>query len=284
MPNISGIEIARSQAGIFISQKKYLTDIVMDVGFTGSKVPSTPLPKNHKFDAVSAPLDDPEKYRRLVGRLLYLNMTRPDISYSVQQLSQFLCTPYETYWLAALHFLRYLRGTSSLGLFYSAKPNTSVEVYCDSDWAACPISRKSLSGYCVFLGGSLVSWKTKKQNTVSRSSCEAEYRSMGSAVCELQWVCYLLHDLQVQFPTPIPLWCDSQSALHITENPVFHERTKHLEIDCHIVRNKFKEGFINPVYVSTHLQLADVLTKSLGYPQFTTIIARLGMVSQPIPP
>ncbi|KAL2241039.1 UNVERIFIED_CONTAM: Retrovirus-related Pol polyprotein from transposon RE1 [Sesamum indicum] len=113
--------------------------------------------------------------------------------------------------------------------------------FCDADWAACQETRRCLSGFCIFVGETPISWKIKKQTMVARSSVEAEYRSMATTTCEVTWLVYLLKNLGVEVKTPIPFYCDNKAALHITANPVFHERTKHLEIDCHVVRNKFKE-------------------------------------------
>ncbi|KAK4387418.1 Retrovirus-related Pol polyprotein from transposon RE2 [Sesamum angolense] len=122
---------------------------------------------------------------------------------------------------------------------FSAHSSLQLSAYSDASWAACLDSRDLSRGSAFFLGSSLISWKTKKQATVSRSSAEAEYRSMGSTVCELLWISYILRELQVDLQLPIPLWCDNKAALHITANPVFHERTKHLDIDCHLVRDQF---------------------------------------------
>lgn len=208
--------------------------------------------------------------------MLYLNFTRPDISYVVQQLSQFLHSPTEVHWKAAIHVLKYLKGCPSKGLFFG-KNTFPIEItaFSDSDWASCKDTRRSLTGYCIFMGNSMISWKTKKQKTVSRSSCEAEYRSLAATVCELLWISYILRDLNVQFKTPIGLWCDNKSAIHITENPIFHERTKHLDIDCHLVRDQYKLGFITPQHVSTNKQLADLFTKGLCNPQFQFLLSKM---------
>ncbi|KAK4393104.1 Retrovirus-related Pol polyprotein from transposon RE1 [Sesamum angolense] len=141
-------------------------------------------------------------------------------------------------------------------------------------WTPEDLSR----GSAFFLGSSLISWKTKKQATVSRSSAEAEYRSMGSTVCELLWISYILRELQVDLQLPIPLWCDNKAALHITANPVFHERTKHLDIDCHLVRDQFKLGFIAPAHVPGSQQIADVFTKAVSVNDFTRLIGKLGLI------
>lgn len=198
------------------------------------------------------PLIDPEKYRKLVGRLLYLNFTRPDISYVVQQLSQFLHCPTEIHWKAAIYVLKYLKGCPSKGLFFSkdSSPMT-ITAYNDSDWASCTDTRRSLTVYCIFIGSSLISWKTKKQKTVSKSSCEAECRSLAATVCKLMWISYILRDLKVKFKIPIASLCDNKSVIHITENPIFHERTKHLDIDCHLVSEQYKAGFVLPQHIPT---------------------------------
>ncbi|KAK6143486.1 hypothetical protein DH2020_023834 [Rehmannia glutinosa] len=183
-----GMEIARNSDGTVLNQRKYILDILHDTGMLDCKAALTPLPPGLKLRGKEGdPLADPERFRRLIGRLLYLNLTRPDVTYSVQQLSQFVNSPHSSHWDAAMHLLRYLKGSPSVGLFYSAHNSLHLEAYCDADWASCAESRNSLTGFCIFLGSCLVSWKTKKQTTVSRSSAEAEYRALGSSVCELQW-------------------------------------------------------------------------------------------------
>ncbi|KAL0354232.1 UNVERIFIED_CONTAM: Retrovirus-related Pol polyprotein from transposon RE2 [Sesamum angustifolium] len=141
---------------------------------------------------------------------------------------------------AALHVVKYLKGYPSKGLFLPALNSFTLMAYSDADWASCPDSRRSLTGFCIFLGTTLVSWKTKKQTTVSRSTAEAEYRSMAAAVCEIRWISFLLLDFGISLSTPVMLHCDNKAAMHITANPVFHERTKQIEIDCHVVRNAYK--------------------------------------------
>ncbi|KAL0395070.1 UNVERIFIED_CONTAM: Retrovirus-related Pol polyprotein from transposon RE2 [Sesamum latifolium] len=252
-----------------------------DAHMLEAKSAPTPLPPGFKLTSDGGSLlCDPGSYRRLVGCLLYLGFSRPDVSFVVQQLSQFLQHPRSSHWDAAMHVLRYLKGTSSLGLFFSSQNSLQLSVFTDASWASCTDTRRSITGFCIFLGSTLISWKTKKQATVSRSSTEAEYRSMGAAVSELLWISYLLRDLQIPLSLPVPFWCDNKAALHITANPVFHERTKHLDIDCHLVRDQFKLGFISPQHVPGRDQVADLFTKSLPAGDFSRLFFKLGLAPQ----
>ncbi|KAL2226760.1 UNVERIFIED_CONTAM: Retrovirus-related Pol polyprotein from transposon RE2 [Sesamum indicum] len=238
-----GLEICRSKNGIVLSQTKYTNDIISDVGMTQAKATSTPLPAGIKLsNSEEEQMQNPEAYRRLLGRLLYLGFTRPDICHGTQQLSQYMQHPNKSHWDAALHLVRYLKGIANRGLLFNADDDYELQAFCDADWASCQDTRRSLTGYCIFIGKALISWKTKKQATVSRSSAEAEYRSMANTTCELTWIFNLLRNLQIHPPTPVPLHCDNQAALYITANPVFHERTKHIEIDCHLIRDNTRKA------------------------------------------
>ena len=207
---------------------------------------SAPLPPNlHLQKDMDKPLVDPSVYRQLVGKLNFLIHTRPDLAFSIQFLSQFSQNPCDAQYSAALHVLKYLKGTTSQGIFLNNKPEFGLEAYCDSDWAACPITRRSVSGFFILFGGTPLSWKSKKQVIVSLSSAEAQYRS-------------------------------------IAKNPVFHKRTKPIELDCHFVREKLQAGLISLSHVSTHDQLADMLTKSLPGSRHKEAVFKLRI--SPYPP
>ena len=188
-----------------------------------------------------------------------------------------MANPTSTHSQAAFRVLRYLKSSPGSGIFFVAHGDLTLKAFNDSDWAGCRDTRRSITGFVVYLGESLISWRSKKQSTVSRSSSEAEYRALASTTCELQWLSYLLHDFRVLFLQPATLFCDNQSAIQIASNPVFHERTKHIEIDCHIVRDKVNAGLLKLIPVSSSMQLADIFTKPLTPVVFQGLCSKLGM-------
>ena len=241
---------------------------------------SSPLDLSHKLTAEEGDLlANPSLYRRGIGKLNFLTNTRPDLAFAVQHLSQFMHAPRTPHYHAFLHVLRYIKSQPDFGILLHRNTDFSLQAYCDSDWAACPHTRRSVSGYVVFLGGSLISWKLKKQGTVSLSSGEAEYKSMRRVVAELSWLTRLLAEFNVASITPVPVHCDNQAAIYIARNPVFHERIKHIELDCHFVREKLMTGLITLHYVPSQTQLADVLTKPLSGPSHRDIIRKLGVLA-----
>ena len=175
-------------------------------------------------------------YQRLVGKLIYLPHTGPNITYSVSVTSQFMHDPREIHLHVAYRVLHYLKAQSGKGILFKKTSNIALAIYTDS---GSSLDRLSTIGYCTFLGGNLVSWRSKKQNVVARSSAEVEFRDMTTSVCELLWVKIIMEDLKVQLSKPIKLYCDNKSTINIAHNPVQHDRTKHIEIDRHFIKEKF---------------------------------------------
>jgi hypothetical protein len=190
-----GIEIARPSKGIILSQRKYVLDLLAETGMIGCCPCGSPIDRNHQSYGESGDPVDRERYQRLVGRLIYLCHTRPDIAYAVSVVSRYMYDPRTGHMEVVYQILRYLKGTPGKGLWFKASKHLNVEGYCDADWASCRDDLRSTSGYCVFVGGNLVSWRSKKQAMVSRSTAEVEHRAMALALCEMMWLKGLLKEL-----------------------------------------------------------------------------------------
>ncbi|CAL1403346.1 unnamed protein product [Linum trigynum] len=184
-----------------------------------------------------------------------------------------MSSPTETHYKAVLRVIRLLKSSPATGLFFPSKGNFQLKAFTYSDWAACVDTSRSTTGFYIYLGDSLISWKMKKQHTVSRSSCEAEYRALAYTSCEIQWLSYLLQDFKATSSHPATLYCDNQSAIYIAKNPTFNERTKHIELDCHFVREKLQSGLLKLLHISSSHQLADLFTKSLSPAPFLSLLS-----------
>ncbi|CAL1390068.1 unnamed protein product [Linum trigynum] len=258
-----GLEVSRNSTGILLSQRKYIGDLLDDHNFSECHPVSTPMELNLKLSSQSgAQLADGRQYRSIVGSLIYLSATRSDISYAVQIVSQFMANPTVDH-LAVVHrILRYLKGTQDLGIHFPIGGPAKLSAYSDSDYAGCIDTRRSTSGWCVRFGEAFISWRCKKQDKVSKSSTEAEYRSMSEVVSELEWLHRLLKDFSVHSALPMDLFVDNMSVVRIAVNPVLDDRTKHIEVHVHYVRDLVHDGTIQLHYVRTSDQLADLLTKA----------------------
>ncbi|WVZ61592.1 hypothetical protein U9M48_011444 [Paspalum notatum var. saurae] len=195
-----GIAVTRSPAGMMLSQWQYTIDILEHAGMTACKPCNTPVDTQAKLSSAGAPVEDPTLYRSLVGALQYLTFTRPDITYAVQQACLHMHDPREPHLTAVKRILRYLQGMIDLGLSLGCSSPVALTVYTDADWAGCPDTRRSTSGYAVFLGDNPISWSSKRQQTVSRSSAEAEYRAVANGVAEASWLRQLLQELHQHHP------------------------------------------------------------------------------------
>ncbi|KAK1670754.1 hypothetical protein QYE76_058913 [Lolium multiflorum] len=259
-----GIAVTRSSSGLFLSQKQYATDVLQRAGMVECHPSTTPVDTQAKLSASDGDLlPDGTEYRSLAGALQYLTLTRPDISYAVQQICLHMHAPRMSHLALVKRVLRYVRGTMDFGLHLLASSSTSLTAYSDADWAGCPDSRRSTSGYCIYYGDSLISWSSKRQSTVSRSSAEAEYRAVAHAVAECCWLRQLLQELHRPLATATLVYCDNVSAIYMSSNPVQHRRTKHIEIDIHFVRECVSLGEVRVLHVPSALQFADVMMKGL---------------------
>ena len=274
-----GLEIARSKEGISICQHKYALELLEETCLLACKSSSIPMDPSIKLvqDSPEPVLSDPTVYRRFVGKMMYLTITRPGITFAVNHLCQFASAPKQSHLQAAYKVLHYLKGTLGKGLFYSVHSDLLLKFFTDADWSTCADTRCSTSGWCMFLGPSLISWKSKKQDTVSHSSAESEYRAMDFAIREVAWLVKLLKEFLAPQEQPVAFFCDSTAEIHIANNDVFHERTKHLENDCYIVCEKILRGLIKTLHVRTENQIADMFTKPLYPALFLTHVRKLAL-------
>ncbi|CAN6576848.1 unnamed protein product [Malus baccata var. baccata] len=245
-----GLKVHRSDEGIFPSQRKYALDLLVKTTIAGCKPCSTPL-GTQKLDHTGDLLADPKEYRSIVGALQYLTWTRPDLSFAVNQ-----------------------------GIWFKKSP-FHLTAYSDADWVGCMFDHRSTSGYCIYLGRNLISWSAKKQYTVAHSSTEAEYHSLAHTTAELTWICKIFRDVVFQLTTIPTLWCDNVSAISLASNPVFHARTKYVEIDYHYIRELVLIKLLQVQYLNTQFQVADIHTKSLSKVRFQYLQSKLSLGSPP---
>ncbi|XP_031285671.1 uncharacterized protein LOC116144359 [Pistacia vera] len=271
-----GVEVSRSKKGIFLSQRKY---VLTEMSLSEAKPCDTSMVPNVRLNAEDEEMfGDPERYRRIVGKLNYLTIARPDIAVSVSVVSQFMSSLRTSYWDAVFHILKYLKEAPGRGILYSDHGHNKVEGFSYADWAGSSVDRQSVTRFCVFVGGNLISWKSNKQPVVARSSAESEYRVMAQVTCELIWTRHLLREIGFGDPRTMDLWSDNQVAIHIANNPVFHERTKHIVVNCHFVREKLEQKLIATNHVRPGEQLVGIFTKSLVGKRVTYICNKLGMI------
>ena len=247
-----GLEITRTTKGMSLCQRKFTLELLSDIGMLASKPSNVPVEQSLKLSSgVGDAIPNSSLYRRLIGKLLYLTLTRHDISYAVHKLSQFMSAPKMPHLQAAYKVLKYLKKTPGQGLFLSIESKLQLKCFYDADWAACIDTRRYVSCFCIFLDESLISWKCKKQQVVSRSFAKSEYMAIASVTNEIVWLIALLDTFGFQHKQPAALFCDSKAALYIVANLVYHERTKHIEVDCQFARENIQEGVIKTFHVPT---------------------------------
>ena len=274
-----GLQVSQRQDGIFICQSKYVRDLLKKYHLEDSSPAKTPMATATKLDKdESGKKVDITAYRGMIGSLLYLTASRPDIMFATCLCARFQADPRESHLIAVKRIFRYLKGSPNLGIWYPKDTDFNLVGYTDSDYAGCRIDRKSTSGSCQFLGRRLVSWYSKKQHSVSTSTAEAEYIAAGSCCAQILWMRNQLQDYGLVL-NKIPIMCDNTSAIAISNNPVQHSRTKHIDIRYHFLREHVMSGTVELHFVPTEQQLADIFTKPLDESTFSRLVSELGMLN-----
>jgi hypothetical protein len=276
-----GLEVEGLKDGYFVSQTGYAGKLIEKFGVKEGKYCSTPLDANFKLRRDDGKiLPDPRKFRALVGSLIYLTITRPDIAFAVGLVSRFMQAPTKSHLDAAKRILKYVSSTLDLGLFYKKDSEFVLHGYTDADMGGDLDDRRSTSGYVFSCGSASVSWCSKKQDSVSLSSTEAEYKASSLAAQECVWLRRLVEDVYNAVTGPTVIRGDNQSALKLATNPVCHARTKHIEIEHHFIREKVLDGIIGVEEVRSVDNVADIFTKSLSKGSFELLRAKLGLMAK----
>jgi hypothetical protein len=271
-----GIELIPTNKGLFLSQHKFILDILEKFDMAGAKPAPTPLSTTATLTLNDGtPATDSTHYRKIIGALQYLNLTRPDLSFAINKLSQFMHKPTSLHLQHLKRLLRYLKATINFGIFLRQPSSLQLYAFTDADWGGNVDDRTSTSAYLIFFGGNPISWLSRKQRTVARSSTEAEYRAVATTTAEIMWLTNLLHELHIPVSKPPLLLCDNVGATYLCSNPVLHSKMKHISMDYHFVREQVRDGKLQVSHVSTKDQLADLLTKPLAHTRFVDLRSKM---------
>jgi hypothetical protein len=277
-----GVEVTQSELGIIIQQNKYAEEILKRFGMENCNIVKSPIVTGCKLvkDENGKPVDAKE-YKQIVGSLMYLLATRPDLTYSVCLVARFMDRPTEMHMVAIKRIMRYLKGTLTHRILYKHKPDRKFELigWTDSDYAGDLNDRKSTSGYVFMLGTGAVSWSSKKQPIVTLSTTEAEYVAAAACACQCVWMRSVLKHLQVEQGEGTTILCDNSSSIKLSKNPVMHGRCKHIDARFHFLRDLVKDGTVELMYCKSEDQIADLMTKPLKLETFCKLRSMLGMVA-----
>ncbi|GJS07640.1 retrovirus-related pol polyprotein from transposon TNT 1-94 [Tanacetum coccineum] len=272
-----GLQIHQSPKGIFINQAKYALEILKKHNMDNCHSIGTPLATKPKLDVdLSGEPVDQSDYRSKIGSLMYLTSSRPDLVQAVCYCARYQARPTQKHLKEVKRIFKYLKGTINMGLWYPKDSGFELTAFSDADHAGCLDTRKSTSGGIQFLGDKLVSWMSKKQNCTAMSSAEAEYVALSASCAQVMWMRTQLQDYGFNY-NKILLYCDSQSAIAISCNPIQHSRTKHIHTRYHFIKEQVKNGIIDLYFVRTEYQLADMFTKALPEDRFKYLVRRIGM-------
>lgn len=278
-----GMQVQQKQNEIFVCQQKYAKEVLKKFNMEECKPTATPMNQKEKFcKEDEAERVDERLYRSIIGCLMYLTATRPDIMYAVSLLSRYMHCASEIHFQAAKRILRYVKGTLDYGIRFVQVKSFSLLGYSDSDWAGCVDDMRSTSGYCFTMGSGIFSWCSKKQEVIAQSTAEAEYIAAAAAVNQAIWIRKLMTDLHMIQTESTKIFVDNQAAISIANDPVFHGRTKHFKIKFFYLREVQKDGEVQLVYCRTEHQNADILTKTLPKARFEFMRKRLGICSSSV--
>jgi hypothetical protein len=278
MRDFLGVEVSQGEHGIFISQQKYIKEILSRFGMEVCNMVCSPIvPGNRLTKDESGKSVDSTKYKQIVGCLMYLLATRPDLAFSVCLIARYMERPTEMHLAAAKRILRYLKGTMNLGILYKRDLNRSLQGWTDSDYAGDLDDRKSTSGYVFKFGSSAISWSSKKQPIVTLSTTEAEFVAAASCVCQGMWLRSILQQLGQTQRKGIVIFCDNSSSIKLSKNPVMHGRCKHIDVRYYFLRDLVKDGVLEMKHCNTGDQIADVMTKPLKLESFCKFRKMLGV-------
>ncbi|CAM8993619.1 unnamed protein product [Rhodiola kirilowii] len=277
MNYFQGLQVIHKDDGIFISQSKYTKNLIKKFDLEKASHKRTPAATHLKITKDDAGTKvDRTMYRSMIGSLLYLTASRPNITYAVQVCARYQADPKESYLLQVKRIIKYVCGTVDFGIWYTKDTNPHLVGYYDVNWAGNAKDWKSTSGGCFFLGNNMVSWFSKKQNSISLSTVEAEYIAAGSCCTQLLWMKQMLSEYGVE-QNEMTSYCDNMSAISISKNPVQHSRMKHIDIRHHFIRELVEQKVVTLKHVTTDKQLADIFTKPLDATQFETLRSSLGL-------
>ncbi|KAJ9544400.1 hypothetical protein OSB04_024107 [Centaurea solstitialis] len=272
-----GLQVRQFSDGIFINQSKYIFDLLKKYDMSGCHSIGTPMATGNSIGPDHEGKDvDLRTYRSMVGSLMYLTASRPDIMFATCVCARYQAKPKESHLAAVKRIFRYLKGTPYYGIWYPKGLGFELQAYTDADYGGCNMDRKSTSGHLQFLGNKLVSWASKKQQCVSTSAAESEYVAAASCCSQVLWMQSQLRDYGLEYKK-IPIYCDSKSAIAISANPVQHSKTKHIDIRYHFLKDNVEKENIEMYFVNTEYQLADLFTKALDEKRFKFLISRLDM-------
>jgi hypothetical protein len=275
-----GLQVNESSAGIFISQEKYLKEMLKKFKMEDFSPVSTPMVVGCKLSKYHMPPNvDQRTYRSMIGSLLYIIASRPDIMQVVGMVGCYQLAPKQSHFIAVTRIFKYLKGTMTCGLWYPKNHNFQLTAYSYADWANCVDERKSTRGGAFFLGDSLVAWISKQQGSISLSTTEAYYIAAATCCTQILWMIQNLADLKVTYTDPIPLHCDNTSAIILSKNPVLHSKSKHIPIKYHFLKEEVTNRIVQLNYIPSTEHIANIFTKPLAVTPFGYLRQKLGVIT-----